>query len=435
MSNVPANGSSRSHVVIVGGGFGGLACARALGGDTIRVTLVDRNNYHLFVPLLYQVATAALSPADIAQPIRKLLKRQPLTRVILDGVTGVDVLRKQVKLASGHDLGYDRLVIATGSSYSYFGHDEWSVEAPAVKTVEDALRIRARLLTSFERAEVSENPDEQRFLLTTIIVGGGPTGVEMAGAIADLARFALARDFRRIKADMARIILIEAGPRILSTFPETLSGHARKVLEKRGVTVITGEPVKRIEAGMVALDQRTLNGATIIWGAGVKASPAGTWLGAPVDRSGRIAVNPDLSVPGADGVYVIGDTAAVVQDGATLPALAQVAQQQGRHLGHALRASILAGKPMPPFRFHDRGNTAVISSGAAVYDYRGWKLSGFVGWVFWAVVHVYLLTGFRNRMLVVTQWLWRLATFEPGARLITGNDDPQRPDRGGPPRA
>ena len=416
------------HVVIVGGGFGGLACARALGGPGVRVTVVDRNNYHLFVPLLYQVATAALSPADIAQPIRKLLKRQPLTNVVLDQVDGVDTAGKQVRLASGRSLGYDRLVLAAGSSYNYFGHDAWSKQAPAVKTIEDALRIRARLLTAFERAETSDDPTERRFLLTTVIVGGGPTGVEMAGAIADLARFAMARDFRTLTRDMARVVLIEAGPRILSTFPESLSRHAQLVLEKRGVTVITGEVVKDIRHGKVIVGERTIEGATIIWGAGVKASPTGSWLGVPVDRAGRVTVSPDLSVPGLDGVYVVGDSAGFVQDGHSLPALAQVAQQEGHHLGKALRASILDGKAMPPFRFHDRGSTAVISSGAAVYDYRGWKLKGFVGWVFWAIVHVYLLTGFRNRILVVTQWLWRLATFEPGARLITGHDDP---DRGG----
>jgi NADH dehydrogenase len=416
------------HVVIVGGGFGGLACARALGGDGVRVTVVDRNNYHLFVPLLYQVATAALSPADIAQPIRKLLKRQPLTNVILDEVTSVDVENKSLRLGSGRALGYDRLVLAAGSSYNYFGHDEWAPQAPAVKTIEDALRIRARLLTAFERAEVSDDAAERQFLLTAVIVGGGPTGVEMAGAIADLARFALAKDFRNLTPGMARVVLIEAGPRILSAFPESLSRHAQHVLEKRGVTILTGEAVKLIEHGKVVVGDRTIEGATIVWGAGVKACPAGQWLGVPVDRAGRVPVNPDLSVPGADGVYVIGDSAACVQDGHTLPALAQVAQQQGHHLGKALRANLLAGKTMPPFRFHDRGNTAVISSGAAVYDYRGWKLKGFVGWVFWAFIHVYLLTGFRNRILVVTQWLWRLATFEPGARLITGHDDP---DRGG----
>ena len=418
------------QVVIVGGGFGGLACARALGGEPVKVTVVDRNNYNLFVPLLYQVATAALSPADIAQPIRKLLKRHRSTRVIRDQVDGVDYVGKRVLLASGHSLAYDRLVLATGSSYSYFGHDEWSEQAPAVKTIEDALRIRARLLTGYERAEVSEDPAEQAFLLSTVIVGGGPTGVEMAGAIADLARSALNKDFRRITRDMARITLIEAGPRLLPAFPESLSLHARKVLERRGVTVMTGEPVKLIEPGRVTVGDRTIEAATIVWGAGVHASPAGKWLDVPVDQAGRISVNPDLSIPGRDGVYAIGDTAAVAgKDGKPLPALGQVAKQEGHALGRALRANLLVGKPLPPFRFHDRGNTAVISSGAAVYDFRGMHLTGFIGWVFWALIHVYLLTGFRNRVLVATQWLWRLATFEPGARLITGSDDPHQMDQ------
>jgi NADH dehydrogenase len=408
------------------------------GGAPIDVTVVDRNNYNLFVPLLYQVATAALSPADIAQPIRKLLKRQPLTRVIREGVEGVDAAARQVRLANGQLLPYDRLVIATGSSYSYFGHDEWAGEAPAVKTIEDALRIRARLLTGYERAEVTDDPAERAFLLSTVIVGGGPTGVEMAGAIADLVQAALRKDFRRITPDMAKITLIEAGPRILATFPETLSRHARAVLERRGVTVMTGDAVSLIEPGRVTVGGRVIEAATIIWGAGVQATPAAAWLGVPAGRSGRMTVNADLSVPGHDGVYAIGDVAAVAgADGAPLPALAQVAKQEGHALGKALRANLLHGRALPPFTFHDRGNVAVISSNAAVYDYRGWHLSGFVGWVFWALVHVYLLTGFRNRILVATQWLWRLATFEPGARLITGSDDPRGAQRAGitPPRA
>lgn len=414
------------HVVIVGAGFGGLACARALGGPGIHLTVIDRNNYYLFVPLLYQVATAALSPADIAQPIRKLLNRQPLTRVVRDKVTGVDASAKRVLLASGDELSYDRLVLATGSSYSYFGHDDWSRAAPAVKTVEDALRIRARLLTAFERAEVSRDPEKRSVLLTTVIVGGGPTGVEMAGAIADLARFALRRDYRSLRPQMARIILVEAGPRILPTFPEGLAEHARVVLERRGVAVLTGQPVSDIADDRVTVGDRTIEAGTVIWGAGVKASPAGTWLGVPTDRAGRIIVNADLSVPERPGVYAIGDTVAATDHGETLPALAQVAHQEGRHLGKALRANLLKGTPMARFRFHDRGNTAVVSIGAAVYDYRGWQLRGLVGWVFWAIIHIYLLTGFRNRILVATQWLWRLATFEPGARLITGSDDPDR---------
>ena len=427
------------HVVIVGAGFGGLACARALGGAGIRLTVIDRNNYYLFVPLLYQVATAALSPADIAQPIRKLLNRQPLTSVIRDSVTGVDSAARRVRLATGvaiaydilvlatgGDIAYDTLVLATGSSYSYFGHEDWAPAAPAVKTVEDALRIRARLLTAFERAEVSEAPEERRILLTTVIVGGGPTGVEMAGAIADLARFALRRDFRTLRPEMAQIVLVEAGPRILATFPEALAEHARKVLEKRGVTVITGDAVSDIGDDHVTVGKRVIEAATVIWGAGVKASPAGTWLGVPTDRAGRITVGADLSVPECPGVYAIGDTVALLEHGSALPALAQVAHQEGRFLGKALRAKLLHDVPIPAFRFHDRGNTAVISTGAAVYDFRGWQLRGFVGWVFWAVIHIYLLTGFRNRILVATQWLWRLATFEPGARLITKSDDPDR---------
>ena len=413
------------RVVIAGGGFGGMACARALGGAPVEITVVDRNNYNLFVPLLYQVATAALSPADITQPIRRLLKHQPGTRVLRTEITGVDTAARTVQLATGRALPYDRLVLATGSSYNYFGHEEWAEAAPAVKTIEDALRIRARLLSGFERAEISEDPVEQAFQLATVIVGGGPTGVEMAGAVADLVHAALRKDFRRITPDMATITLVEAGPRLLPTFPETLSRHARDVLERRGVTVITGDTVRLIEPGRVTVGERIIRAATIIWGAGVQATPAAGWLGAPVDRAGRLAVNADLSVPGHDGVYAIGDIAAVAgADGKPLPALAQVAKQEGQALGRSLRANLLHGRAMPPFVFHDRGNVAVISNTAAVFDYRGWHLRGFPGWVFWALVHVYLLTGFRNRILVATQWLWRLATFEPGARLITGSDDP-----------
>lgn len=410
------------HVVIVGAGFGGLACARALGGAPIRLTVVDQNNFHLFVPLLYQVATAALSPADIAQPIRKLLRHQPLTRVLLDRVVAVDWKEKQLRLASGKGLPYDRLVLATGSSYSYFGHEEWSAAAPAVKTIEDALRIRARLITALERAEASEDPKEQARLLTIVIVGGGPTGVEMAGAVADLARFALDREYRRINSSMARIVLVEAGPRLLAAFPDALSEHTRRVLEKHGVNVLTGRSVQRIDEGVVTLDgEERVEAATIIWGAGVKASPAASWLELEPSQMGRIPVGLDFSVPDRDGIYIIGDSALVAgEDGKPLPALAQVAAQEGRYLGKALRRQILDGAVMSPFRFHDRGNTAVISAGAAVYDYRGWKLKGFIGWIFWAIVHVYLLTGFQKRILVATQWLWRLVTYEPGARIITG---------------
>lgn len=417
----------RPHVVIIGAGFGGLACAQALGGTGIPVTVIDRRNYHLFVPLLYQVATAALSPADIAQPIRKILSRHPDIRVVLGEVTGIDTERRLVRLnpdgpRRDGDIRYDRLVIATGSSYSYFGHDEWAAVAPGVKTIEDAQHIRARLLGCFERAELSTDPEEQAMLMTVVIVGGGPTGVELAGAIAELTRYALARDFRRIDPRSARILLVEAGPRLLGTFPEHLSRYAQHALGRLGVTVMTGQAVENIEAGGVTIGGRFIPAGTMVWGAGVAASPAGRWLGVETDRAGRIRVDADLSVPGLDGVFALGDTAlGAADDGKPLPGLAQVAKQQGQHLGTALAANILRGKPMPPFRFKNRGNTAIVGRSAAVFDFGTRQLKGWLAWILWAVVHVYLLVGFEKRLLVSMQWLWRYLTYERGARLIIGD--------------
>jgi NADH dehydrogenase len=409
-------------VVIVGAGFGGLMCAKGLRNAPVQVTIIDRHNYHLFVQLLYQVATAALSPADIAQPIRKIFGRYRNIDVMLGEVTGVDVAEKRVRLASGSAVSYDRLVIATGSSYSYFGHDEWARLAPGPKTVDDALAIRARLLTAFELAEMSADPEEQAALLTTVIVGGGPTGVEMAGAIGELARYSLARDFRHIDPRKARILLVEAGPRILPAFPASLADHAVKVLTRLGVTGMTGQTVEKIEPDRVTIGGRAVRAGSVIWGAGVKASPAAGWLGVAPDRMGRIAVDPDLSVPGRPGVYAVGDTAlAIGQDGQPLPALAQVAHQQGRHLGRALRANLTEGAPMPPFRFHNRGNTAVIGRNSAVFDFGRWHLKGWLGWALWGIYHIYLLTGFERRLLVVVQWLWAYLTYQQGARLITGD--------------
>ncbi|MBP2302406.1 NAD(P)/FAD-dependent oxidoreductase [Azospirillum picis] len=427
----PPAARRRPHVVIIGAGFGGLACAEALGGTDVQVTLIDRRNYHLFVPLLYQVATAALSPADIAQPIRRILSRHANIAVVLGEVVGIDVERRMVRLEpDGLDrpstLPYDRLVVATGSSYSYFGHDEWAAFAPGVKTIEDAQQIRARLLGCFERAELSESPEEQAMLMTIVVVGGGPTGVELAGAVAELTRFALARDFRRIDPRSARILLVEAGPRLLASFPEDLSRYATDALGRLGVTVMTGQAVERIEPDAVTIGGRVIPAGTIVWGAGVAASPAGRWLGVETDRAGRIRVDADLSVPGLDGVYALGDTAlAAGDDGKPLPGLAQVAKQQGQHLGRALAqalaASIGSDAPMPAFRFRNRGNTAIVGRSAAVFDFGTRRLKGWFAWVLWAFVHVYLLVGFEKRLLVSMQWLWRYLTYERGARLIIGD--------------
>jgi NADH:ubiquinone reductase (H+-translocating) len=414
---VPVGG--QPHVVVIGAGFAGLACAGELGGTDVRVTVIDRHNYHLFVPLLYQVASAALSPADIAEPIRKILSRHRNIDVIMGEVAGIDMAARHVRLADGSFVPFDRLVVATGSVYSYFGHDEWAEHAPGMKTIENARRIRARLLTSFEQAEMSSDPKQQQALMTSIVVGGGPTGVEIAGAIAELTRHTLHRNFRRIDPGSARVMLVEAGPRLLSAFPEDLADYARERLEKLGVQVMTGQPVEKIEATGVTIAGRFIPAGTIVWGAGVKASPAGHWLGVETDRMGRITVAPDLSVPGIDGVYALGDTAlSLDDDGKPLPGLAQVAKQQGTHLGRALAANILRGEPMPPFRFNNRGNTAIIGRNAAVFDFGRRHLKGWVAWVLWAIVHVYLLTGFEKRILVSTQWLWRYLTYQRGARLI-----------------
>jgi NADH dehydrogenase len=407
------------RIVIVGAGFGGLACARALGGKPVKVTIVDRRNYHLFVPLLYQVATAALSPADIARPIRRILGRYKNIEVVLGTVSGIDTAARRVRLADGKELAYDKLVVATGSDYSYFGHPEWAEFAPGPRSLEDARRIRARLLTAFERAEASSDPAKQDALMTVVIVGGGPTGVEMAGAVAELTRHALARDFRSIDPRRAKIVLIEAGPRILTSFPEKLSDYAMTALKRLGVTVITQQAVESIDADGVVVAGRRIDAGTVIWGAGIKASPAAAWLGAMLDRAGRVPLNPDLSVKGVADVYALGDMANTPDEhGTPLPALAQVADQQGYHLGRALAKNAQDGSPVPPFKFHNRGNTAIIGRHAAIFDFGWMQLKGHIAWLMWAVIHVYLLVGFDNRLRVTLQWIWAYITYERGARLI-----------------
>jgi NADH dehydrogenase len=410
--------ASRPHVVIVGGGFGGLQAAKTLASAPVRVTLIDRRNHHLFQPLLYQVATAALSPADIAQPIRSVLRDQPNIEVVLAEVEGIDLAAKEVILKHAR-LGYDYLILAAGASHAYFGHDEWAPVAPGLKTLEDALEIRRRILTSFEAAERDSDPERRKALMTFVVVGGGPTGVEMAGAIAEIARFSLARDFRHIDTRDARVILIEAGPELIGTFPDKLSRHALRDLQRLGVEVRFGAPVSGVAPGEVTVGDETIAANTIVWAAGVRASPLGESLGVERDRAGRVFVNPDLTIPGHPDVFVVGDMASLKdQRDKPLPGVAQVAMQQGAWAaGNILRQ--IAGRAMLPFRYRDLGNLATIGRNAAVADINGLRLSGFLAWLVWAGVHILNLIGFENRILVALQWLWSYLTFQRGARLIT----------------
>jgi NADH dehydrogenase len=411
-----------ARVVIVGAGFGGLAVARELGNTEVDVTVIDRRNHNLFQPLLYQVATAALSPADISEPIRRTLGRYRNIKVMLAEVVGVDTAAKCVNLDYGSSVPYDQLVIATGSEYNYFGHEDWRAWAPGLKTIHEARLIRQRLLLAFEKAELSQDPEEKKALLTSVIIGGGPTGVEMAGAIAELGRFMITRDFRKLEPDHMRVILIEAGPKILAAFPDNLTAYARQALEKMGVEVMTGVAVEAISKDEVVAGSMRIRTGCVIWGAGVKASPADRWLGIEGKAGGRIPVGPDLSVIGFPDVYAIGDTAlGLAEDGKPLPALAQVAKQQGEYLGKTIRSGLLEGKPAKPFRFLNRGNTAVVGRNSAIFDFGRWTLKGWFAWLLWALVHVYLLVNFEKRLLVSIQWIWRYLTRQRGARLIDEN--------------
>ena len=420
----PHLNSTRRRIVILGAGFAGLACAKGLGGADADVTLVDRRNYHLFVPLLYQVATAALSPADIARPIRRIIGRSRNIETVLGEVVAIDSAAKTVRLLNGNSLPYDTLVLATGSQYSYFGHPEWQRFAEGPRSLDEARRIRARLLTAFERAEAMADPIERDRLMTIVIVGGGPTGVEMAGAVGELARHALARDFRHIDPRAARILLIEAGPRILPSFPQSLSDYAKHALERLGVTVMTGQPVESIDDHGATVGGRRIDAGTVIWGAGVEASKVGKLLGVALDRAGRIPVGGDLSVRGLSDVYALGDIALTLdQNGKPLPALAQVAKQQGEYLAGVLREPSEAPEP---FRFNNRGDTAVIGRNAAVFDFGRFQIKGYFAWVMWAIIHIYLLVGFENRLLVAAHWAWNYFSHERGARLIMEDKDAPR---------
>ncbi|HEV2302926.1 MAG TPA: NAD(P)/FAD-dependent oxidoreductase [Stellaceae bacterium] len=410
------------HIVIVGGGFGGLAAAVALRRAPVRVTIIDRRNYHLFQPLLYQVATAGLSPADIASPIRSILRRHRNTTVLLGKVTGIDVAGKAVLTDTGR-LAYDQLVVATGARHAYFSHEEWERFAPGLKKIDDAVDIRGRILIAFERAESSSDERERRRLLSFVIVGGGPTGVEMAGAIAELARRALATDFRNIDPGSARIVLVESGPRLLSHFPEPLSAFAERSLARLGVEIRVGTRVSRCDPEGVVLANQRLEAHTIVWAAGVMASPAAKWLDAERDAAGRVLVGPDLTLKGHPEIFVIGDTASVDgADGKPLPGIALVAKQQGAYVARVIAARRRGGPAPAPFRYRHLGTMATIGRKSAVVDFGGVRLTGFAAWLLWGLVHVCFLVGFRNRAAVTMGWLWAYLTFERGARLITGHE-------------
>jgi NADH dehydrogenase len=414
------------RVAIVGAGFAGLAAARALGRSELNVTLVDRRNHHLFQPLLYQVATAALSPGDIAAPIRHVLREERNVEVVLGEVAHVHPDARALELADGTRLAYDFLVLATGAMHAYFGHDEWAPLAPGLKTLEDAVEIRRRVLTAFERAEREHDPAAERALLTFVIVGGGPTGVELAGALGEISRFTLAADFRHIRPESARIVLVEAMPRLLPGYSERLSAAARRQLEALGVEVRTTSRVTRIdEDGVELAGGERIRSRTVLWGAGVAASPLARELGAPLDRSGRVEVHPDLSVPGRPEVFVVGDLARLEQRGVPVPGLAPAAIQEGRRAGrNVLR--LARGRQTKPFRYFDRGTLSTIGRAAAVGRVGGVEVTGLTAWLLWLGVHIFFLIGFRNRVAVLLQWAWSYATFNRGARLITDTAEQQK---------
>jgi NADH dehydrogenase len=408
------------HVVILGGGFAGLYAARALRRAPVRITLVDRHNYHLFQPLLYQVATAALNPSDIAAPIRSILRHQANVSVLLGEASSIDPNRKSVTLADGAKLAYDFLIVATGATHSYFAHPEWERNAPGLKSIDDALEIRRRVLLAFEAAEREDDEAARNALLTFVIVGAGPTGAELAGALSEIARQTMLRDFRRINPSSARILLVEGKDRVLPTYPPALSAKAQRQLEHLGVEVITNAVVTSLSDHEVGIGDRTIPTRTVLWAAGVTASPLARSLGAPLDRAGRVEVLPDLTIPGHPEIFVTGDLAALKEkDGSLVPGVAPAAIQEGNHAARNIERAV-AGKPLLPFHYLDKGSLATIGRAAAVADIRGLHLSGFIAWLAWLTIHIFFLIGFRNRFLVITQWAWAYVTYQRGARLITG---------------
>jgi len=428
-----ASGSDLPHIVILGAGFGGLFATQAMARLEARITLIDRHNYHLFQPLLYQVATAGLPPSDISWPIRSILRQQRNVSVVMDEVLGVETSQQRVVLRGG-PVDYDFLIIATGARHSYFGHNDWSHFAPGLKSIDDATLIRRRILHAFEQAEMLPRHDSQaqarERLLHFVVVGGGPTGVELAGTIAELARFTLARDFRRIDPRSARIVLIEAADRILPGFEVSSSGYAQAALQRLGVEVLTRTRVSGCSVDGVELEtpdgQRlSTDAATVIWAAGVEASPVGRWLGIATTAGGRIAVNGDLSIPGHDTIFVIGDAALVKdQHGSPVPGIAPAAKQQGRYVARILKARLHHRPAIAPFNYRHQGNLATIGRGAAIIEYRGLRLRGRLAWWVWGAAHIYFLLGVRSPLLITIRWLWEYLSYSRGARLITGTTGP-----------
>ena len=422
MSDSDGPATTRPHVVIIGGGFGGLYAARALSRAPVQVTLIDRRNHHLFQPLLYQVAMAALSPGDIASPIRWILRRQRNVDVLLAEATAINTATRTVVLADG-EIGYDYLIVATGSMHAYFGHDEWRPVAPGLKTLEDALEIRRRVLMTFELAEKETVLKRRRRLLNFVVVGGGPTGVELAGAIAEISRHSLPKDFRHIDPSSARVMLIEAGPSVLSNYPEPLRDAARRDLERLGVEVRTGSSVTNVNDHQVTVGTEVIEAETILWAAGVAASPLGATLDVPRDRAGRVLINQDLTIPGHSNVFVIGDLSSLKgPQGKPLPGVAQVAIQMGKHAARNIGRAI-EKQPYEPFAYKNLGDMATIGRAAAVADFGWFTLTGYIGWLAWLVVHIFNLIGFRNRIVVMVQWAWSYFSYQRAIRLITGHTD------------
>lgn len=416
------NPSQLPHVLVIGGGFAGLWATRALASAPVRITLVDRCNHHLFQPLLYQVATAGLSSPDIAAPLRHILRKQRNVEVRLAEVRSIDPTGKQVTLDDGSTLDFDYLLLASGATHAYFGHDEWARHAPGLKTLDDALQLRRHLLLAFERAEAEPDPELRAAWLSFAIVGGGPTGVELAGTLAEIARHTLKNEFRNINPSDARVRLVEAGPRVLSSFPEDLSEKARRQLEKLGVEVSTGTAVSDINESGYRLGDVFVPARTVVWAAGVSASPLAKSLAVPLDRAGRVSVLDDLSAPGHPDIFVAGDLASLQQAGKPVPGVAPAAKQMGRHVAAVIRAR-LAGKPAPAFHYRDFGNLATIGRMAAIVHFGRLKLSGLLAWWFWLGAHVFFLIGFRNRLVVLLNWAWAYWSYQRGARIILRMDD------------